>query len=89
MFCCRRVTIITSDFDAKMEDVRQSQLREAALVEKLKFKVVEYRDKFEASNKKLIDLSHVAKQNQIRLNDTNEVLLTLEERLRQTEVRIQ
>ena len=72
-----------------MEDVRQSQLREAALVEKLKFKVVEYRDKFEASNKKLIDLSHVAKQNQIRLNDTNEVLLTLEERLRQTEVRIQ
>ena len=72
-----------------MEDVRQSQLREAALVEKLKFKVVEYRDKFEASNKKLIDLSHVAKQNQIRLNDTNEVLLTLEERLRQTEVKIQ
>ena len=49
---------------------------------------MEFRKKYEDSNQKVIDLSHVANQAQIRFKDTNEVLKTLEERIRITEVRI-
>ena len=49
-------------------------------------KVVEFRDKYESSNKRLIEVTQVANQAQIRAKDTNEVLISLEERLRSTEV---
>ena len=35
---------------------------------------------------RLFEVNHLANQSQIRLNDTNEVLKSLEERLRATEV---
>ncbi len=35
---------------------------------------------------RLFEVNHLASQSQIRLNDTNEVLKSLEERLRATEV---
>lgn len=53
-----------------------------------KDKVVEYRDKYETSNKRLLEVTQVANQAQIRFKDTNEVLITLEERLRATEVSV-
>ena len=51
-----------------------------------KNKVVEFRKKYESSNAKVVELSHVANQAQIRFKDTNEVLKTLEDRIRITEV---
>ena len=37
---------------------------------------------------RLLEVNHLASQSQIRLNDTNEVLKSLEERLRATEVHL-
>lgn len=50
-------------------------------------KVVEYRKETETANKKVEELTRVANQAEIRFRDTNEVLRTLEDRLRITEVR--
>ena len=50
-------------------------------------KVIEFREKSDSSAQKVIELSHIANQAQIRFQDTNEVLKTLEERLSITEVR--
>ncbi len=50
-------------------------------------KVVEYRQQLEESGRKVEQLTRAANQAEIRFNDTNEVLKTLEERLRITEVR--
>ncbi|XP_059085482.1 rootletin-like isoform X2 [Tigriopus californicus] len=83
----RRAQAIKRDCDHQLEDARMSQLRQADLVEKLREKVIEYRDKYETSNKRLLEVTQVANQAQIRFKDTNEVLITLEERLRATEER--
>lgn len=82
----RRATLIQKDCDAKLEDAFASQKRQASLVERLQTKIVEFRDKYESSNTRLIEVSQIANQAQIRYRDTNEVLRTLEDRIRITEV---
>ena len=82
----RRATLIQKDCDAKLEDAFASQKRQASLVERLQKKIVEFRDKYESSNTRLIEVSQIANQAQIRYRDTNEVLRTLEDRIRITEV---
>jgi len=50
--------------------------------------VVEQRQQLEVANDKVADLTHANNQAEIRLKDTNEVLRTLEDRLRTTEVSV-
>ena len=82
----RRFTVMKTELEARLEDARDSQVKQVDLVERLKDKVKEYRDGFEKTGKRLTEAEHAAKQMEIRYNDTNEVLKTLEERLRITEV---
>ena len=49
-------------------------------------KVLQYREQNQVMENRLLEVNHLASQSQIRLNDTNEVLKSLEERLRATEV---
>ena len=49
-------------------------------------KVLQYKEQCQVMENRLFEVNHLANQSQIRLNDTNEVLKSLEERLRATEV---
>ncbi len=48
---------------------------------------MDYHEQLDSSNRKVVELTHVNTQAQIRRKDMDEVLKTLEERLRITEVR--
>ncbi len=81
-----RATLIRRECEARLEDARAGQEHQASLVERLRDKVVEYKAKLEAADKKAERLAREARHSEIRCQDTNEVLKTLEERLRITEV---
>jgi hypothetical protein len=49
-------------------------------------KVLKYKEQCQVMENRLFEVNNLANQSQIRLNDTNEVLKSLEERLRTTEV---
>jgi ribosomal protein S25 len=48
--------------------------------------VLQYKEQCQVMESRLFEVNHLANQSQIRLSDTNEVLKSLEERLRTTEV---
>ncbi len=48
--------------------------------------MLQYKEQCQVMESRLFEVNHLANQSQIRLSDTNEVLKSLEERLRTTEV---
>ena len=77
---------IKAEADRRLSDAYQCQSKQTSLIERLKAKVEDYRGQCSSMETRLLEVNQLANQSQLKVNDTTQVLQTLEQRLQSTEV---
>lgn len=79
---------IKQEADKRLEDAHVCQMKQANLIERLKEKVVDYKGQCKTMENRLLEVNQLANRSQLQLNETTDVIKTLEERLKTTEVHL-
>ena len=82
----KKAMAIKEEAERRLHDAYECQTKQTHLIERLKSKVEDYKGQCGSMESRLLEVNQLANQSQLQVNDTTQVLQTLEQRLQTTEV---